>query len=198
MTQIKTFRGGKLMRVKLLNALQAVDQDFLPPLSQRKPLEFWISLFEKGTILIAIEEEKAAISGFLAYYPSLNGQIYEELRACVNLGPVLTSTDTHEVFQGAYLHFIAVTPEFRGKEVGSLLMKALLDDAQRNGISQMRVITWSTNVTSLNLYRKYGFQIFKQVPNDRGSGVGSVYLEAKFPFPLILDEMNLLERSVSL
>ncbi|MFX0116492.1 MAG: GNAT family N-acetyltransferase [Candidatus Hodarchaeota archaeon] len=180
MTKIEEYQRNLTLRNRLMQVLEAVDQDFLPPLSNRKPLEFWMSLFEKGTILYALEEGK--IAGFLAYYPSLTAEILEELRPCVNLDPVIAPTDANEHFHGAYLHFIAISPRFRGKKISSLLIRALIEDAQRIGVSKLRVVTWSTNKRSLHLYSKHGFQIFRRLPNDRAEGIASVYLELKLPF----------------
>lgn len=177
MIAIKQFHGEESLRNQFIQILSAVDQDFVPALSQRQSLEFWIDLFEKGIILYGKENEMVA--GFLAYYPSLNGLILEELRPFVNINPVISSADSNGPFQGAYLHFIAVSPEFRGKQVGSLLMAALLEDAQRNGASKLRVVTWSTNEKSLNLYKKHGFLVFRCIDSDRRKGIDSVYLEVK-------------------
>lgn len=180
MIRIEEYQSNEWLRNQLLQVLKEVDQEFLPPLSHRKPLEFWMTLFEKGTILYALEREKVA--GFLAYYPSLTGEILKELKACVNLGPVISHPQTNSDYQGAYLHFIATSPPFRGNKISSLLMTTLLEDVQQKNVTRMRVVTWSTNNESLHLYTKHGFRIFHRAPNDRGEGVASVYLEVKLPF----------------
>ncbi|MFX0090754.1 MAG: GNAT family N-acetyltransferase [Candidatus Hodarchaeota archaeon] len=179
MIRVKQNQGEKSLRKKLLQILSAVDRDFLPPLSQRRSLEFWMTLFEKGVILYAVEED--SVAGFLAYYPSLSGEIFNDLQSCVNINPMISSANTHKMFQGAYLHYIAIAPEYRRRKIASALMTELLVDAQRKGISRLRVITWSTNNASLKLYLKHGFSIFNRIANDRGKGVDSVYLEVKIP-----------------
>jgi ribosomal protein S18 acetylase RimI-like enzyme len=194
MIAINDFQGEESLRNQFIRILSAVDQDFVPALSQRQSLEFWIDLFEKGIILYAIENE--TVAGFLAYYPSLNALILEELRPFVNINPVLSSPATNQFFQGAYLHFIAVSPEFRGKQVGSLLMTALLEDAQRNRVSKLRAVTWSTNETSLNLYKKHGFLEFRCIDNDRGKGIDSVYLEVNIPNFVPLEEKTADQRGM--
>ena len=194
MIAINEYQGEESLRNEFLRVLSVVDQDFVPALSRRQSLDFWIDLFEKGIILYAIEDE--TIAGFLAYYPSLNGVMLEELRPFVNISPVLSSPATNEPFQGAYLHFIAVSPEFRGKQVGSLLMTALLEDAQRNGASKLRVVTWSTNERSLNLYKKHGFLEFRCIDNDRGKGIDSVYLEVNIPTYIPLEEKTAAQRGI--
>ncbi|MFW9915570.1 MAG: GNAT family N-acetyltransferase [Candidatus Thorarchaeota archaeon] len=194
MITISEYQGEESLRNQFLRILSVVDQDFVPALSRRQSLEFWIQLFEKGIILYAIEDE--TIAGFLAYYPSLNAVMLEELRPFVNINPVLSSPATNKPFQGAYLHFIAVSPEFRGKQVGSGLMTALLEDAQRNGAAKLRVVTWSTNERSLNLYKKHGFLEFRCIDNDRGKGIDSVYLEANIPNFVPLEEKTAAQRGM--
>ncbi|MFW9994164.1 MAG: GNAT family N-acetyltransferase [Candidatus Odinarchaeota archaeon] len=194
MMNVKEYQKDGLLREQLLQVLKDVDQDFYPSLSRRRPLDFWLDLFEKGTVLYALEEND--IAGFLAYYPSLSGKVLDELRSCVNIDPVISPANTSEVYQEAYLHFIAVSPDHRGKKVASQLMSALLKDAQRKGVSKIRVVTWSSNIGSMRLYKKHGFHVFQKLPNDRGNGVGSIYLEAKIPYIRDLNRFNFLEAKI--
>lgn len=177
MIQLKAYQKEENIKLQLLEVLKTVDQDFYPPLSTRKPLSFWLNLFEKGVILYI--EKNQQVAGFLAYYPSMSGSILDELRACVNVDPILVPRNGNVKYEEAYLHFIAIHPEYRGLNLGSKLMTNLLSDALSRGVTKMRVITWSTNVGSINLYKKHGFEIFNAIPNDRGNNVGSVYLETK-------------------
>ena len=90
------------------------------------------------------------------------------------------------------MHFIAISPEFRGKNIASALMNELNESMMRKGISSLRVITWSSNIKSLNLYKKHGYYIYKRNPDpNRGEGVESVYLEVKLPLNHSLREENL-------
>ena len=180
MIEIREYNKEEEYRYQLLQVLRNVDEDFYPSLSKRKSLYFWLNLFEKGTILYA--SVKNNIVGFLAYYPSLTGDILDELMSCVNITPILSNSNTN--YKQAYLHFLAISPDFRNKGLSSLLMNELFEKLQIKKISKIRVITWSTNERSLNLYRKHGFQVFNTKFNDRGEGVNSVYLEAKIPILL--------------
>ncbi|MHA2364816.1 MAG: GNAT family N-acetyltransferase [Candidatus Hodarchaeales archaeon] len=177
---IKKYQQDENFRKKLLQVLKAVDKDFLPPLSQRRSLDFWINLFEKGVIFYALDKEE--IAGFLAYYPELTGSVFDDLKSCVNIDPVIKSVDSIKHFQGAYLHFIAISPAYRGEKIGSLLMEKLLEDASQYGSTKLRVVTWSTNKASIKLYRKFGFQIYNRIQDDRGKNIDSLYLEVKLPF----------------
>jgi len=184
MIKIETYQKEEKVRKQLLQVLARVDHDFVPPLSQRKSLEFWMTLFEKGVLLYASLPEEVISLGFLVYYPSLNGKTLKELRPYVNVGPVVSPPNSNEIFRDAYLHFIAVSPGHRGKNIASSLLAALLDEVQKRGIPRLRVVTWSTNTESLKLYKKYNFRVFYRLPDDRGKGIDSVYLEVKLPLQL--------------
>jgi ribosomal protein S18 acetylase RimI-like enzyme len=184
MIKIKTYHKEKNIRRQLLTILADVDCDFVPPLSTRKPLEFWLDLFELGVVLYAWDEESRQAAGFLAFYPRLDETTLDTLRPYVNVGPVAdvrTSHTGHGRFEDAYLHFIAVAPRFRGQKISSMLLEELMFQMDRAAIPRLRVITWSTNRKSLALYYKHRFKVFYRIPDDRGEGIDSIYLEVQRP-----------------
>jgi ribosomal protein S18 acetylase RimI-like enzyme len=183
MIEIKRYRGEEPVRRQLLQVLLDVDNDFVPPLSKRRSLEFWLEIFDQGSILYAKAPLGDAVAGFLAYYPALDPDTYQRLLPYVNIAPVVSLPGSRETFREAYLHFIAVTPAYRGRQVSSALLAQLLQEVQEQGISRLRVITWSTNTGSLNLYKKFNFTVFHRVPDDRGEGIDSVYLEVTLAVP---------------
>lgn len=188
--EIHEYQENNMLRQQFIEVLKEVDQDFLPPLSKRRTLDFWLELFEKGIIIYAQEDDRVA--GFIVYYPALKNQILQDLQSCVNVDPVLNIPNSDEIFQGAYMHFIAISPEFRGRNIASDLMVELNESMMKRGITSLRVITWSTNIKSINLYKKHGYFIYKRNPDPRrGEGVESVYLEVKLPLNQSLKEENL-------
>lgn len=180
MSQIHFYQKEEDIRSELLQILQKVDSDFYPPLSARRSFDFWLNLFDNGSILYATDGSSGAVVGFLAYYPSLSGEIYDKLMACVNIEPV-TSVKTNVFYSGAYIHFIAVLPEYRGRGISSLLMDNLLSETKQKQIDSIRVITWSTNHQSIRLYKKHGFKEIHRIPNERGKGIDSIYFEVTKP-----------------
>ncbi|MBP7021119.1 MAG: GNAT family N-acetyltransferase [Planctomycetes bacterium] len=167
------YTKNKEIRQKLLQLLQQVNADFYPPLSQRRPLKDWLDLFERGTIIYI--QENNEILGFAVYYAHLTETMLTYLRPCVNMDPIV---DTLGIpYSQGYIHFIATTQNARGKGVADQLMNALFQHAQQNNVQQLRVITWSTNIKSLQLYKKFKFHEYKRKQNDRGSGIDSIYLE---------------------
>ncbi len=176
--EIKEYGGEDKIRYQLLEILRSVNEDFIPPLAKRKPIDYWLTLFEKGRILYS--SLRGIVVGFLVYYPDLNDNIYPEIAGTVNLNPIVAGIQNFNLV--SYLHFITVTPEFRGYGIGSQLLSNLLKiHRKENPAKRLRVATWSSNLTSLSLYRKHGFHIYKHLLDDRGKGLNSIYLESKTP-----------------
>ncbi len=155
----------------LFGLLEEVDSDFIPSLSSREPLTYWMDLFLTGEILYAIEDRR--ILGFLVYYPRLTENIKLKLNKCVNMKLVYSGNRYNE----GYLHFIGVAKTSRGRKIASRLLEKLLIQLQNKNISTIRVITWSSNNYSLSLYRKFGFVQYAIAEGDRSNGDDTVYLQ---------------------
>ena len=69
---------------------------------------------------------------------------------------------------------IAVVPSRRGKGFGDQLLRALLDEAKRNGFSQMSLSVEPEN-PALRLYERFGFE---KVGESNGSWVMLARLDA--------------------
>jgi GNAT superfamily N-acetyltransferase len=54
---------------------------------------------------------------------------------------------------------ISVDPAHQGRNVGRALMQAVLDEAERRGIRQVRLVQEAVNTTSAPLYAKLGFHV---------------------------------------
>ena len=57
----------------------------------------------------------------------------------------------------AYLGFMYVLPEFRGKGVNGKLIESLKQWAQSKGIMEMRLEVYSDNLPAIRAYEKFGF-----------------------------------------
>ncbi|MHA2346067.1 MAG: GNAT family N-acetyltransferase [Candidatus Hodarchaeales archaeon] len=184
MRDIKKYNGDSQIRYQLSSILRSVNEDFVPPLAKRKPIDYWLNLFEKGTILYSAIKD--IVIGFLVFYPELNDDICQEIAETVNLSPIIQGLHNSTLI--SYLHFITVAPEFRGYGIASQLLSTLLKE--HRGVrpaKALRVATWSSNSISLSLYKKHGFQIYHQISNDRGKGLDSIYLEFNTPLlPLLV------------
>lgn len=62
---------------------------------------------------------------------------------------------------------ISIAKEFRNEGIGSLLMRLIIDEAIKN-ILQLKIITlgvFSTNSLAINIYKKFGFVEYGDLPN---------------------------------
>lgn len=63
-----------------------------------------------------------------------------------------------EVYRGVVEHSLYVDPAAGGRGVGSLLMRALLDECRARGMWTVQATVFPENVPSLALHRKFGFR----------------------------------------
>jgi RimJ/RimL family protein N-acetyltransferase len=62
---------------------------------------------------------------------------------------------------------ISIAKNFRGKGIGSLLMKATIDEAAKNipSLEMITLCSFSTNLAGIKLYKKFGFIEYGVLPN---------------------------------
>ncbi|GAB3267713.1 GNAT family N-acetyltransferase [Sinomonas notoginsengisoli] len=63
-----------------------------------------------------------------------------------------------EVYAGVVEHSLYVDPPAGGRGVGTLLMRALLDESRTRGIWTVQATVFPENAASLALHRKFGFR----------------------------------------
>jgi ribosomal-protein-alanine N-acetyltransferase len=61
------------------------------------------------------------------------------------------------VYEQMEIATIATAPEFRGKGLGALMMRWILDEAARRGCSSVVLSVRESNLTAIRLYRRFGF-----------------------------------------
>jgi ribosomal-protein-alanine N-acetyltransferase len=59
----------------------------------------------------------------------------------------------------AHISTIAISPEWRGKKLGELLLWSMIRQAIRQGAAQVTLEVRVSNALAQNLYRKYGFEV---------------------------------------
>ncbi|KNF09621.1 putative ribosomal-protein-alanine acetyltransferase RimI [Gottschalkia purinilytica] len=60
---------------------------------------------------------------------------------------------------------IAVSPDYRGQGIGSLLVEKLVKLCEEKGISNMTLEVRESNTTAQSLYKKFGFEEYGIRPN---------------------------------
>ncbi|HWI65855.1 MAG TPA: ribosomal protein S18-alanine N-acetyltransferase [Symbiobacteriaceae bacterium] len=63
----------------------------------------------------------------------------------------------HVIFEDAHVTNVAVLPEYRGRGLGELLMRDLLDRAAARGAQRITLEVREKNTPAQSLYRKLGF-----------------------------------------
>ena len=57
----------------------------------------------------------------------------------------------------AFLNFLAINPEYRGKGYGYKLAREAMDDMIERGARRITMVTYPHNIPALTLYKKLGF-----------------------------------------
>lgn len=59
----------------------------------------------------------------------------------------------------AHVANIAVHPQMRGRKIGELLLRTILEEAVRRGLKTSLLEVRKSNIVAQNLYRKYGYRV---------------------------------------
>jgi predicted GNAT superfamily acetyltransferase len=76
----------------------------------------------------------------------------------------------------AYIHFVGVSPELRGRGVGRTLYERFFEDARLLGCTTVRCVTSPTNTSSVAFHRSMGFSD-RLHPQHDGPGADRVVFE---------------------
>ena len=80
---------------------------------------------------------------------------------------------------------ISVAKNYRGERIGSLLMKLVVDEAIKN-IPQLEIVTlgvFSNNSLALEMYNKFGFTEYGNLPN--GVKLGKNYVDHIYMYKIV-------------
>jgi ribosomal protein S18 acetylase RimI-like enzyme len=75
----------------------------------------------------------------------------------------------------AYVHFMGVHPQYRGRGIGRLLYQRFFELARRDGRTEVRAITSPTNRDSIAFHLRLGFEIEKGQGQENGMSVQLSY-----------------------
>lgn len=93
---------------------------------------------------------------------SITDEILRNESACyfcaVTGGRTVGYAGMWKVLDEGHITNVAVHPEFRNSGVGSMLMEALLMEAEERGITALTLEVRKSNYNAQSLYRKYGFE----------------------------------------
>ena len=149
--------------------LQANDQEFVPPLSDRisttqqnfeidsniqteNGLNLYFHNMIKQSFILALEKKQ--VVGFLSYIPNHN--------LCINSKSIICD----------YVTTIIINAKYRKQGIARKMYKHLFSISVSPAFATR---TWSTNLAHIKLLDSEGFQLFLRIPNDRGLGIDTVY-----------------------
>ncbi|TQV73866.1 GNAT family N-acetyltransferase [Aliikangiella marina] len=124
--------------------------------------------FEQGIIAVERAFDETLIPGHINYYDI--GEMIESDNAEVLVAiygseivasgyAKLRSSKTYQIYeQHAYLGFMFVKPEYRGKGVNQLILDGLENWAKEKGISEVRLQVYADNSAAIRAYEKAGFK----------------------------------------
>ncbi|MDR2347916.1 MAG: GNAT family N-acetyltransferase [Bifidobacteriaceae bacterium] len=146
--------------------LEAVDLEFVPPLSARsstrqtdfesaagRNVSQYLNEMADQSCILGLEGE--ALSGLLSYCP-------DAVVGAIGLTP-----------PSAYVSTVCVQPARRRRGIAEALYGALEANLPRPVAVATR--TWSTNTSHIGLLLRRGFKLALELPNDRQPGVSTVY-----------------------
>lgn len=150
--------------------LLEVDSEFVPPLSTR------------ADTLALHSPSGCAMKGRGRYLDALRRESWLAALAGDEVVGLLTFLDAHDDPRLAawspslYATTVAVAARVRRKGVARQLYDALEATARQRAVPYLTTRTWTTNSGHLGFLHSRGFQRVAQLPNDRSTGVGTVYL----------------------
>jgi ribosomal protein S18 acetylase RimI-like enzyme len=144
--------------------LKSANNDFVPPLSARnstcqkdmktdqseadEPL-LYFDMLKSQSFILAIENNRAV--GFISFIS--DKQIEQDLK-------------------GNYITTIIVDSDFRNHGITRKMYSKLFEISYNKNIITR---TWSTNYTHIHLLETLNFKLIKEIENDRGNGISTVY-----------------------
>jgi len=74
-----------------------------------------------------------------------------------------TRYDPYREMKYGYIHHIHLVPEFRGKGIGTILMKTAEDYFRKKGVNFLQLGTYANNSASVKLFKKVGYKVKRLV-----------------------------------
>ncbi|MCX8189496.1 MAG: ribosomal protein S18-alanine N-acetyltransferase [Nitrososphaeria archaeon] len=120
-------------------------------------------------------------SSFKFPYPK---ELFKELLSMKQTRMLVAKTDSEKIVgyilysiksQRCLLVSIAVVPEYRRMGVGTMLMKAFLDDV-KNVVEKVELQVGCSNLEAINFYHKFGFKVNGILKNYYPDGEDALYM----------------------
>ena len=147
---------------QIYKGLCICDKEFVPALSSRTSCEDTKFSKDKNNINYYFE---SLLNGAHIYVMAYD--VKEEL--------IAFSVLTLKNFSDLYINLCCTIPEYRGKGVGTNMIKEIIKYAEQKNFQQVFTRTWSTNFKQINILNKLGFRNAKKTEEVRRQGIYSQY-----------------------
>lgn len=123
------------------------DNEFIPPISKREIsiADYCYKVLMTQQLIVAMIGDK--VVGFLSY-------LWDEEK------------------DWYYINTIITDPEYRGRGVATNLYGRLVELCFDHDVT---IRTWSTNEKQISILKKFNFEEYNRIRNDRGEGIDSIY-----------------------
>ena len=159
-------------RDEMRAVLEACDEEFVPPLSQRSLP--WQTKPENSP-------ESSEPAGIGAYLRSLEDESFlvmtdadDRVVAFLSYMPSHVHPEETEGRETSYVTTICVLPTYRRHGLARRMYEILVSFVPSNTIT---VRTWSTNEAHTRLLESLGYRERTRIADDRGPGIDTVYYE---------------------
>lgn len=122
-------------------------------------------------ILNQIFEEQTLVADF----PLIADQVYAF--AAWENDQVAGGIVAKQTYESLYVQLLAVSPSYRGRQVGSRLLEAIEQIAQEQELIHVTLTTKSYQ--ALDFYLKHGYEVFGEVADLPMRGVTKYYLKKR-------------------
>lgn len=134
-------QGQKMLRAEMLTLMYQVDNEFSPPLSQKRNIDLYVDKIIKNAVVFCIWDQESLV-GFVALY-------------CNNL-----------IDKIAYITMVAVHTQYRNKGLASNLIVSAINYAKKVGFKKIQLEAYKSNFVAEKLYQKLGFSVANQNSNS--------------------------------
>jgi len=121
-------------------------------------------LFDQEAEFVADPQLQRAALSTLIDDPRLGRVLVADDGEVVGMATLLWTISTATGTAAALLEDMVVSPNTRGRGVGSLLVEAAFSEARRRGVSRITLLTDSDNLRAQHLYQQLGFEPSTMVP----------------------------------
>ncbi len=129
------------------------NHDFVPPLTERMPMEAIFNRFKNENAFTIVGVSCNSFAGCFCCYLK------------------------HPISRKSVVQFILIEERFRDKKLTNVFFEIAFETFMNHGRFLIETITWSTNYRSQRVFTKCGFYLKNILENTRGEGVHTLIYE---------------------